>query len=90
MQQVKNLLISWLYLMILMQSYLLIKQLNGVTKMYKNMLLAIDGSEHSKRAQGMKQSKLHLYVNECNIELVYVADFTKQKMKFYILRIGKS
>ncbi len=46
--------------------------------MYKNMLLAIDGSEHSKRAAN-EAIKIASLCSDCKIGLVYVADFTKAK-----------
>lgn len=46
--------------------------------MYKNMLLAVDGSDHSLRA-AKESAKIASLCNECKIELVYVADFTKTK-----------
>ncbi|EOR21656.1 universal stress protein [Niallia circulans] len=46
--------------------------------MYKKILLAIDGSEHSKRAteEAMKIASLS---EESTIKLVYVVDFSKSK-----------
>ncbi|MFC5732301.1 universal stress protein [Cytobacillus gottheilii] len=46
--------------------------------MYKNILLAVDGSEHSLRAT-QEVIKIASLVNECRIEVVYVADFSKSK-----------
>ena len=46
--------------------------------MYKNILLAVDGSEHSLRA--MKEAiKIATLVNDCAIEVVYVVDYSKSK-----------
>ncbi len=46
--------------------------------MYKNILLAVDGSEHSLRA--MKEAiKMATLVDDCAIEVVYVVDYSKSK-----------
>lgn len=46
--------------------------------MYKKILLAVDGSEHSLRAtqEAMKIASLS---NECTVEIVFVVDYTKAK-----------
>lgn len=46
--------------------------------MYKNILLAVDGSEHSLRATG-EAIKIATLVNDCTIEVVYVVDYSKSK-----------
>lgn len=64
--------------MIQIQSCLRINGWNGVIEMYKRILLAIDGSEHSMRAanEALKMAALN---SESKIEIVYVADFEKAK-----------
>jgi nucleotide-binding universal stress UspA family protein len=47
-------------------------------KMYKRILLAVDGSEHSKRA-AKEVVKIASCNNESLVELVYVADFAHVK-----------
>jgi len=46
--------------------------------MYKNILLAVDGSENSLRAtkEAVKMASLN---NKCVIEIVYIVDFAKAK-----------
>ncbi|MDR4160479.1 MULTISPECIES: universal stress protein [Bacillus] len=46
--------------------------------MYKNILLAVDGSEHSIRAT-QEAIKIASLSNGCTIEIVFVADFSKAK-----------
>ena len=46
--------------------------------MYKNILLAVDGSEHSLRAT-KEAIKIASLVNDCAIEVVYVVDYSKSK-----------
>ncbi|KAA8472056.1 MULTISPECIES: universal stress protein [Bacillaceae] len=46
--------------------------------MYKNILLAVDGSEHSIRAT-QEAIKIASLSNECTIKIVFVADFSKAK-----------
>ena len=46
--------------------------------MYKNILLAVDGSEHSLRAT-KEAIKISSLVNDCMIEVVYVVDYSKSK-----------
>lgn len=46
--------------------------------MYKNILLAADGSEHSLRA-AQEAIKIASLVKECVIEMVFVVDFSKTK-----------
>lgn len=46
--------------------------------MYKTILLAVDGSEHSLRAT-KEAARLASLINECTIEIVYVVDFSKAK-----------
>jgi len=46
--------------------------------MYKTILLAVDGSEHSLRATKEAVAIARL-INECTIEIVYVVDFSKAK-----------
>ena len=46
--------------------------------MYKNILLAVDGSEHSLRATG-EAIKLATLMSDCTIEVVYVVDYSKSK-----------
>ncbi|MBO1511102.1 universal stress protein [Metabacillus bambusae] len=46
--------------------------------MYKNILLAVDGSEHSLRAT-KEAIKIAALVNDCTIEIVYVVDYSKSK-----------
>ncbi|WP_449622236.1 universal stress protein [Robertmurraya sp. Marseille-Q9965] len=46
--------------------------------MYKRILLAVDGSEHSIRATE-ESIKIASLCKECFIEVVYVADFSKTK-----------
>lgn len=46
--------------------------------MYKKILLAIDGSEHSMRST-KEAVKIASSCDECIIEVVYVADFSKAK-----------
>ena len=46
--------------------------------MYKNILLAVDGSEHSLRAT-KEAIKIATLVNDCAIEVVYVVDYSKSK-----------
>ena len=46
--------------------------------MYKNILLAVDGSEHSLRAT-KEAIKIATLVNDCTIEVVYVVDYSKSK-----------
>ena len=46
--------------------------------MYKNILLAIDGSDHSERAT-QQAINIASLVNGSHIEVVFVADFSKAK-----------
>src|SRR3954453_9026662 len=46
--------------------------------MYKNILLAVDVSEHSLRAT-KEAITISSLVNECVIEVVYVVDYSKSK-----------
>jgi nucleotide-binding universal stress UspA family protein len=46
--------------------------------MYKNILLAVDGSEHSLRATN-EAIKIATLINDCAIEVVYVVDYSKSK-----------
>ena len=46
--------------------------------MYQNILLAVDGSEHSLRA-AHEASQIAALSKGCSIELVYVVDFAKSK-----------
>ena len=46
--------------------------------MYKNILLAVDGSQHSLRATN-EAIKIATLVNGCVIEVVYVVDYSKSK-----------
>lgn len=46
--------------------------------MYNNILLAVDGSEHSLRAT-KEAIKISSLVNDCAIEVVYVLDYAKSK-----------
>lgn len=46
--------------------------------MYKNILLAVDGSEHSLRAT-KEAITISSLVNDCAIEVVYVVDYSKSK-----------
>ena len=46
--------------------------------MYKNILLAVDGSEHSLRATG-EAIKIATLMSDCTIEVVYVVDYSKSK-----------
>ncbi|PKG23623.1 universal stress protein [Niallia nealsonii] len=46
--------------------------------MYKTILLAVDGSEHSLRA-AKEAVGIASLINECTIEVVYVVDFSKTK-----------
>ncbi|UOQ49266.1 universal stress protein [Gracilibacillus caseinilyticus] len=46
--------------------------------MYEKILLAVDGSENSLRAAD-EVIKLASLVEDCSIEVVYVADFSKAK-----------
>ncbi len=46
--------------------------------MYKRILLAVDGSEHSIRA-AKEAVKIASSSKDCTVELVYVADFAKAK-----------
>ena len=44
--------------------------------MYKNILLAVDGSEHSLRPTG-EAIKIATLMSDCTIEVVYVVDYSK-------------
>jgi nucleotide-binding universal stress UspA family protein len=46
--------------------------------MYKNILLAVDGSEHSLRA-AKEAVKITSLCNDCTVEVVYVVDYSKSK-----------
>ena len=46
--------------------------------MYKNILLATDGSEHSLRA-AKEAVKIASLVKDCVVEMVLVADFSQTK-----------
>jgi nucleotide-binding universal stress UspA family protein len=46
--------------------------------MYKSILLAVDGSEHSLRAT-KEAIKIATLDNDCTIEAVYVVDYAKSK-----------
>lgn len=46
--------------------------------MYKKILLAVDGSEHSLRAT-KEVSKIASLVSDCIIEVIFVADYDKAK-----------
>lgn len=46
--------------------------------MYKNILIAVDGSEHSLRATN-EAIKIAALANDCMIEVVYVVDYSKSK-----------
>ncbi|RFU70534.1 universal stress protein [Peribacillus saganii] len=46
--------------------------------MYKNILLAVDGSDHSLRAT-KEAVKIASLVGDCTIEVVYVVDYSKAK-----------
>ncbi|MCM3654482.1 universal stress protein [Metabacillus litoralis] len=46
--------------------------------MYKNILLAVDGSEHSLRATN-EAIKIANLMSDCAIEVVYVVDYSKSK-----------
>ena len=46
--------------------------------MYKNILLAVDGSEHSSRATN-EAIKMATMMSDCTIEVVYVVDYSKSK-----------
>src|SRR5699024_3236700 len=50
----------------------------GVFNMYKKILLAVDGSEHSLRATE-EASKIASLVKDSHIEIVLVAEFSKAK-----------
>src|SRR5699024_11760349 len=50
----------------------------GVFNMYKKILLAVDGSEHSLRATE-EVSKIASIVKDRHIEIVLVAEFSKAK-----------
>jgi nucleotide-binding universal stress UspA family protein len=46
--------------------------------MYKNILLAVDGSEHSLRA-AKEAVKITSLCNDCTVDVVYVVDYSKSK-----------
>lgn len=46
--------------------------------MYNHILLAVDGSEHSLRAT-QEAKKIASLVDQCTVEIVFVADFSKTK-----------
>lgn len=46
--------------------------------MYNRILLAVDGSEHSIRAT-QEAKKIASLVDQCTVEIVFVADFSKSK-----------
>ena len=46
--------------------------------MYKNILLAVDGPEHSLRATN-EAIKMATMMSDCTIEVVYVVDYSKSK-----------
>jgi nucleotide-binding universal stress UspA family protein len=45
---------------------------------YKNILLAVDGSKHSLRATN-EAIKMATLISDCTIEVVYVVDYAKSK-----------
>lgn len=55
--------------------------------MYKNILLAVDGSEHSLRAT-TEAVKIASLVNDCAIEVAYVVDYSKSKDDVLHSKIG--
>lgn len=57
--------------------------------MYKTILLAVDGSENSLRATD-EAVKIASLIPDCQIIVVFVADFSSQKMKFFMPKEKKS
>lgn len=46
--------------------------------MYKNILIAIDGSSHSMRST-QEAIKIASMCSDCTVEMIYIADFAKAK-----------